>query len=125
LVWGGAEQHEAWKRNPLPIAVHGLSERLRTVILTAISELGREYRVVYNSPNVSGQLTAMESGLAVAVVTRCSLPVHLKVLDMRQGLPELPVAEVVLTRSRDSTGSRVADALYAHIADSLRDPLCN
>ena len=125
LVWGGAEQHEAWKRNPLPIAVHGLSERLRTAILAAISGLGREYRVVYNSPNVSGQLTVMESGLAVAVVTRCSLPAHLKVLDTRHGLPELPVAEVVLTRSRDSTGSRAVDALYAHVAGALRDPLCD
>ncbi|UVL64819.1 LysR family transcriptional regulator [Pseudomonas sp. B21-031] len=125
LVWGGAEQHEAWKRSPLPIAVHGLSDRLRTSILAAITGLGREYRVVYNSPNLSGQLTAMDSGLAVAVVTRCSLPAHLKVLDLRHGLPDLPVAEVVLTRSRDSAGSRAADALYAHIADALRDPLCN
>lgn len=124
LVWGGAEQHEAWKRNPLPIAVHGLSDRLRTTILAAISALGREYRVVYNSPNVSGQLAAMESGLAVAVVTRCSLPSQLKVLDTRHGLPELPVAEVVLGRSRDSAGSRAADALYAHIAGAVRDPLC-
>ena len=99
LIWGGAEQHETWKRSPLPIAVHGLSERLRTAILAAIAGLGREYRVVYNSPNVSGQLVAMESGLAVAVVTRCSLPAHLKVLDARHDLPELPVAEVVLTRS--------------------------
>jgi hypothetical protein len=50
----------------------------------------------------------------VAVVTRCSLPAHLKVLDLRHGLPDLPVAEVVLTRSRDSAGSRAADALYTH-----------
>ncbi|MGX1021371.1 hypothetical protein AB7M33_004047 [Pseudomonas sp. Y3 TE3536] len=53
----------------------------------------------------------------MAVVTRCSLPAHLKVLDLRHGLPDLPVAEVVLTHSRDSAGSRAADA--------LRDPLCN
>jgi len=98
---------------------------LRTAILAAISGLGREYRVVYNSPNVSGQLTVMESGLAVAVVTRCSLPAHLKVLDTRHGLPELPVAEVVLTRSRDSTGSRAVDALYVHVAGALRGPLCD
>lgn len=97
LVWGGAEQHETWKRNPLPIAVHGLSEHLRTAILAAISGLGREYRVVYNSPNVSGQLTAMESGLAVAVVTRCSLPAHLKVLGTPNWLYSTHVAIAVVT----------------------------
>lgn len=124
LVWGGAEQHEVWKRGTVPLAIHGLSEQLLTTILTAISSLGREYRVAYNSPNLIGQLAAMESGLAVAVVTRCSVPAHLKVLDTRHGLPELPVAEVVLTRSKDSRASRAADAMYEHVVSVLRDPLC-
>jgi DNA-binding transcriptional LysR family regulator len=124
LVWGGAEQHEVWKRNPLPIAVHELGERLRTEILAALSAQQREYRVVYNSPNVGGQLAVAESGMAVAVLTRCSLPASLKVLDARQGLPELPVVEVVLMRSKDSKGSRAVDAMYEQVVRSLKDPLC-
>ncbi|MEE4716973.1 LysR substrate-binding domain-containing protein, partial [Pseudomonas alliivorans] len=124
LVWGAAEQHEIWKRSPLPIAVHELGGRLRTEILAALEAQQREYRVVYNSPNVGGQIAAAQSGMAVAVLTRCSLPPTLKVLDARQGLPELPVIEVVLMRSRDSKGSRAVDTLYDEVVGSLRDPLC-
>ncbi|MEE5058228.1 LysR family transcriptional regulator [Pseudomonas alliivorans] len=124
LVWGAAEQHEIWKRSPLPIAVHELGGRLRTEILAALEAQQREYRVVYNSPNVGGQIAAAQSGMAVAVLTRCSLPPTLKVLDARQGLPELPVIEVVLMRSRDSKGSRAVDTLYDEVVGSLGDPLC-
>lgn len=124
LVWGGAEHHEVWKRNPLPIAVHGLGERLRSEILAALSTQQREFRVVYNSPNVGGQLAVAESGMAVAVLTKCSLPTSLKVLDRRQGLPELPTVDVVVLRSKESKGSRAVDAMYEHIVRLLKDPLC-
>ncbi|WP_041166986.1 LysR family transcriptional regulator [Pseudomonas putida] len=123
LVWGADEQHEVWKRDPLPIAVHELGGRLRTEILAALDVQQREYRVVYNSPNVGGQIAVALGGMAVAVLTRCSLPPHLKMLDARQGLPELPVVEVVLIRSRDSKGSRAVDAMYEQIMSILRDPL--
>ncbi|MCY1425108.1 HTH-type transcriptional regulator ArgP [compost metagenome] len=124
LVWGAAEQHETWKRSPLPIAVHELGGRLRTEILAALDAQHREYRVVYNSPNVGGQIAAAQSGMAVAVLTRCSLPSGLKMLDARQGLPELPVVEVVLMRSRDSKASRAVDAMNDEVIRGLRDPLC-
>jgi DNA-binding transcriptional LysR family regulator len=124
LVWGGAEQHEIWKRSPLPIAVHELGGRLRSEILAALDAQQREYRVVYNSPNIGGQIAAAQSGMAVAVLTRCSLPPGLKMLDARQGLPELPVVEVVLMRSRDSKGSRAVDAMHDEVMRALRDPLC-
>lgn len=124
LVWGAAEQHEVWKRDPLPIAVHELGGHLRAEILAALSNQQREYRVVYTSPNVSGQLAAAECGMAVAVLTRCSLPPSLKLMDERHGLPELPVVDVVLIRSQDSRGSRAVDAMYEQVVQSLKDPLC-
>lgn len=125
LVWAGAEQHEIWKCNPLPIAVHELGRRLRSEILATLDAQQREYRVVYNSPNVGGQIAVAQSGMAVAVLTRCSLAPTLKMLDARQGLPDLPVVEVVLMRSRDSKGSRAVDAMHDEVMRALRDPLCN
>lgn len=124
LVWAAAEQHEIWKRDPLPIAVHGLSARLRTEILAALSSQQREYRVVYNSPNVGGQLAVAESGMAVAVLTRCSVSGGLRIADASQGLPELPIVDVVLTRSKDSKASRAVNAMYDHVMRALKDPLC-
>lgn len=120
LIWVGAEPHRAWEREPLPIALHGIDNRLRTVVIAALSARQRSYRVVYNSPNLAGQLAIATSGLAVAVITRCSLPVGLKVLDSRHGLPELPEVEVVLVRSKESRRSTSVDALYEHVAQSLQ-----
>ena len=119
LVWAGSDRHEVWKRDPLPIAVHDLSVTLRAQVLGAISAQQREYTVVYNSPNVLGQLVAVECGMAVAVLTRSNLPTSLKILDTRAGLPELPELEVVLMRSPRSKRLRAVDALHEHIVRSL------
>jgi DNA-binding transcriptional LysR family regulator len=120
LRWVGAEQYEAWRREPLPIAVHELGSRARDVALTAISALQREHRIVYHSPNVAGQLAAAESGMAVAVLTCCSVPPNLKVLDARHGLPDLPDLEVVIVRSKNSTNSHAVDAMYGQIIQTLK-----
>ncbi|MFM1907994.1 MAG: hypothetical protein RLZZ591_1671 [Pseudomonadota bacterium] len=68
-----------------------------------------------------GQLASAECGLAVAVITRCSLPPGLKVLDARNGLPELPELDVVLLRSEQSERSTAVDAMREHIIRSLKE----
>lgn len=119
LIWAGAEPHQAWTREPLPIAVHSWSRRLRAAVLAAVSAQRRRWRIVYNSPSVSGQLAAAESGLAVAVITRCSLPDTLKVLDASHGLPELPEVEVALARSTHTQRSPAVDAVHEQVMQSL------
>ncbi len=120
LIWVGTELHELWARNPLPIAVHGLDSQLRSTILSALAKQEREYRVVYNSPNVMGQLALALSGLAVAVVTRCCLQPGLKVLDHRHGLPALPTLDVVLMRSGQSRQSKAVDVMHEHVIQALK-----
>ncbi len=121
LIWVGSEQHEVWKKQPLPIAVHGLDQQLRTTILAALAALQREYRVVYNSANVMGQLAMAASGMAVAIITRCSLPQGLKVLDARHGLPPLPTLDVAVLRSKQSKRSQAVDAMVEHVMHSLKE----
>ena len=120
LVWVGEEQYEAWRRNPLPIAVHELGSQARTAVLDAVSAQQREYRIVYYSPNVAGQLAAAQSGMAVAVLTQCSLPGNLKVLDTRHGLPDLPELEVALIRSKQAEQSAAAGAMHEQVIRTLQ-----
>lgn len=119
LVWVGSEQHEVWKKDPLPIAVHGIDSHLRAAVIAAVSAQQRDYRIVYNSPNVMGQLAAAESGIAVAVITQCCLPASLKVLDERNGMPELPEVEVALVRSKHSKQSVAVDVIHEQVIRSL------
>ncbi|NWJ25987.1 LysR family transcriptional regulator [Rhizobium sp. Td3] len=119
LVWVASDQHEAWRRDPLPLALHELGNRFRNEVLAGIEALGRDYRVVYGSPNITGQLAIVEAGLAVAAVARCSAPAHLKLLDTRHGLPDLPKMEVALVRSRDSRRSAAVEAIYNEVLQTL------
>jgi DNA-binding transcriptional LysR family regulator len=90
--------------------------------LAALQARRRAYRIVYNSSSLAGQLAAVESGLAVAVLTRCSVPATLLVLQERHGLPPLGAMEVAALRSRQALGSAPVSALYEQMLRTLAEP---
>jgi DNA-binding transcriptional LysR family regulator len=119
LAWVGAPQHEAWRRNPLPLAIYEPGSRARRAALAALSAQRRAHRIVYNSSSLAGHLAAVESGLAIALLTRCSVPPGLLLLQERHGLPPLPAVEVALVRSKASAGSAAVDAMHAQVLQTL------
>lgn len=122
LVWVGAPQFEVWRKTPLPIAVYESGSLARAEVLAALATKRRAYRVVYHSSSLAGQVAAVESGLAVAVLTRCSVPASLQQL---QNLPkefELPALgsmDVAVFRSKVSQRSRAVDAMYDQFVNTL------
>ncbi len=120
LVWVGAPQHEAWRRDPLPIAVYEAGSTARRAALAALTAQRRAHRVVYNSSSLAGQVAAVESGLAVAVLTRCSVPSGVQMLDGKHGLPALPALEVAAFRSRASQRSAAVEAMHEQMLRTLR-----
>lgn len=122
LVWVGAPQFEIWRKNPLPIAVYESGSLARMEAMAALATKRRAYRVVYHSSSLAGQVAAVESGLAVAVLTRCSVPAGLQPL---QNLPkefELPALgsmDVAVFRSKVSQRSRAVDAMYDQFVNIL------
>jgi DNA-binding transcriptional LysR family regulator len=122
LVWVGAPQHEVWRRRPLPIAVYEAGSMARSAALSSLAAQRRAYRVVYHSSSLAGQLAAVESGLAVAVFTRCSVPPHLQVLQNLPpefALPALISMEVAALRSKASHQSAAVDAMYEQLLNTL------
>ena len=119
LVWVAAATYHAWRRDPLPVALYEPSSRAQKIAVAALKAQRRAFRVVYHSPSHAGQLAAAESGLAVAVFTRCSVPGSLMLLDARHGMPELPSLDVVVQRSRASAASEAAQALEEQIVLTL------
>lgn len=120
MVWVGSEHFELWRRDPLPIAVYEEECLARRGVLKALALQGRNHRVVYNSSSLAGQIAAVESGLAVAVLTQCSAPPHLQVLGSQQGLGPLEPMEVAVYRSRASRGSKAVDSLHGLLVNTLR-----
>ncbi|WP_395703284.1 LysR family transcriptional regulator [Aquabacterium sp.] len=124
LVWAGAPRFEAWRQTPLPIALYEPGSTARSAALRSLSARKRAYRIVCDSASPAGMLAAVESGLAVALFSRCSVPPGFELLGERQGLPPLPMQQVVLLRSRASAGSPPADAMALQMLQTLaRQPL--
>lgn len=119
LVWVGAAAYEAWRREPLPVAVYEPGSPARRDALAALASQRRDYRIVYNSSSLAGHLAAVDSGLAVAALTLCSVPAGLLVLGDKHGLPSLPPVEVGVVRSKASRDSGAADALHQQFVETL------
>lgn len=120
MVWVGAAQFELWRRDPIPIAVYESTSLARRTAIHSLAQQGRRYKVVYNSSSLAGQIAAVESGLAVAALTQCSTPAHLKTLGSDEGLGPLEPMEVAVYRSRDSRGSKAIDSLQSLLIKTLR-----
>nr|WP_297382967.1 LysR family transcriptional regulator [uncultured Roseateles sp.] len=122
LAWFGAPRFEAWRQTPLPVAVYESGSLARKAALAALAALKRPYRIVCDSASPAGMLAAVESGLAIALFTRCSVPDGMELLDERHGMPpatSLPAMSVVLMRSKASAGSAAADAFAGQVLRTL------
>ncbi len=120
MVWVGSPQFQIWRRDPLPIAVYESTSLARRSAINSLALQGRRYRLVYNSSSLAGQIAAVESGLAVAVLTQCSAPSHLEILGSDHGLGPLEPMEVSVYRSKASQGSEAVDSLHRLLVKTLR-----
>jgi len=120
LVWVGSPQFEVWRRDPLPIAVYESTSLAKRSAIRSLALQGRRYRVVYNSSSLAGQIAAVESGLAVAVLTQCSSPSHLQILGSEHGLGPLEHMEVSVYRSQASQDNAAVDSLHSLLIKTLR-----
>ena len=119
LVWVGSPQFEVWRQDPLPIAVYESSSLARMSAVRSLKQQGRQYRVVYNSASLAGQIAAVESGLAIAVLTACSRPSHLNILGAEHNLGPLDSMEVAIIRSTASRSSSAVNKLHDLMRKSL------
>ena len=122
LVWVGAARFEVWRRDPLPIAVYESASLARQATISALAAQRRAYRIVYHSSSLAGQLAAVESGLAVAVLTRCSVPQHLQVLQNLPPefeLPPLDAMHVAVLRSKASAHAPAVQAMHEQMVQTL------
>ena len=120
VVWVGSPQFQIWRRDPLPIAVYESASLARRSAINSLALQGRRYRVVYSSSSLAGQIAAVESGLAVAVLTQCSAPSHLEILGSDHGLGPLEPMEVSVYRSQASQGAEAVDSLHSLLVKTLR-----
>ncbi len=118
LVWTGSETCHLLDRTPLPVAMYEYGSEARRKVLRALDTLEGGYRVVYSSPYIAGQIAAVESGMAVAVLTQCSVPEHLTVLRSPQ-LPTMPSLDVAVLAGERSASKALAPLLIQEIINVM------
>jgi DNA-binding transcriptional LysR family regulator len=117
LVWVGAMNGSAEFTEPLPLALSHREAVDRRAALKALRQAGRSHRTAYESGSCSGLIAVVRSGLAIAVLARCSVPKDLRILGEADGLPPLPNVEIALAAGRGL--SPPARRLAEHVSSLL------
>jgi DNA-binding transcriptional LysR family regulator len=117
LVWVGAMKGSAEFIEPLPLALSHREAVDRRVALKALRQARRTYRIAYESGSSAGLIAVVRSGLAIAVLARCSVPKDLRMLTKADGLPSLPSVDIVLAVGRGI--SAPARRLAEHVSSLL------
>ena len=118
-VWATGTSQQAEQQDPLPVALYPPGCLFRKWAITALDAAERPWRLAF----VSHSLAAVESvaalGLAVTVVKAGTFPAKLRPLSVRDGMPQLPAADIRLHRAANLSlaGTLLADHLRTSIAN--------
>jgi DNA-binding transcriptional LysR family regulator len=91
LVWVGAMNGIAHRRNPLPISIGDEKCEFRRSVLKALADAGRDWRPVCEVSSMEPLLASIEADLAIGPLLRRTTPDYLQVIDNEARLPRLPM----------------------------------
>ena len=118
LVWVGARNGNAHARNPLPVSLADKSCMFRQSALSALSNAGRDWRLVCEDSSMLAVYAALEADLGVAPMLVSSVPDNLEIISGSAGLPILPNFSINMYLPRIGAGE-IALELARHIRDQF------
>lgn len=122
-VWATSEQHGTHLRQPLPIATYTYAEGgwCDDLALRSLTTRNIENRVAYVSRTSGGLIAAVVSGLAIAPLSRSTIPPGCRELTEADGFGIIDMSNVVL-RTRRGNRSPTVDAMADAIRRAFRAP---
>jgi DNA-binding transcriptional LysR family regulator len=118
LLWVTSANHAVHEEPILPLAFGRPTCIWRHKAIEALSQVKRDYRVLFTSWSATVISASILSGLAVSVLAECSLRPGMRVLTESEGFPRLPDVEIGLIRARGRQ-SPIVDAMAQHVIESL------
>lgn len=94
----------------------------RSWAIEALEKAGIKYRIVYVSRSISGILDAVRAGIAIAPVVLTNVPADLKIVGIEEGLPALPVSNIVLHKVKRPLSDTV-ECFANHIIKTFREKI--
>lgn len=119
FVWAEAPGFNTHEQRPIPLAMFNTDCFCRAWACNALDGLDIAYRVAYTSPSLSALLAVVGAGLAVSAQLQSVVPSELRLLGQAEGMPELPLASIMLLRS-ERNRSQASETLAEHIIEGFR-----
>jgi DNA-binding transcriptional LysR family regulator len=114
FVWVGVNGSDAFKREPLQLALSDLDTLDHQAATSQLERIGRKYRIAYASGSMTGLTAVVRSGQAITVLTRVAVPPDLEILPPSSGLPELPAVGISIRTEQHNT-SRLLRSFEEHV----------
>lgn len=118
LVWLTGATSDAHRRDPVALVAYPQGCVYRRSMVNSLNLCERAWRIVYNSPNLSGLLAAVEAGLGITVLSEKTAPARLRRLGEADGFPPLPSVQVGVYYRADGLSS-AGSHLVNHMISSF------
>ena len=119
FVWAEAAGFYPHEQSPIPLAMFNNDCFCRAWACNALDAEDKPYRIAYSSPSLSAIMAVVSVGLAVTAQLQSLIPADMRVLGATEGLPQLPMANIMLLRNA-ATQSSMTETLAEHIAEGFR-----
>ena len=118
LVWAAAQGFCPQDQRPMPLAMFNTDCFCRAWACNALDTQDVEYRLAYTSPSLAAIFAIVSAGLAVTAQLQSLIGGTLRVIGENEGLPQLPLANVMLLRNPHSQ-SPITDCLADYIIEGF------
>lgn len=98
----------------LRLALGPTSCSWRAAAVAALDRVNRPYAISYSSSSAAALTSAVQAGLAIAVLPESAIRPGFRILGEAEGMPELPPCEITILRAAHANDA-VHDALCSHI----------
>ncbi|MNC44976.1 DNA-binding transcriptional regulator IlvY [compost metagenome] len=119
LVWAAAEGFCPQEQRPMPVALFNTDCFCRAWTCNALEAQGIDYRIAYTSPSLAAIFAIVTAGLAVTAQLQSLIGGIIRILGESEGLPQLPVANVMLVRSTQNP-SPITDCMADYIVEGFK-----
>jgi len=106
-VWVTSETHQQHLRHPVPVAVFFKSDWSRDIAEAGLTRQRIEWRPAWSCDMAGGFRVAAINGMAVAPLSRSTIPAGCRELTAEDGYPIVDYARVVLRRNARGTSPAV------------------
>jgi DNA-binding transcriptional LysR family regulator len=120
VVWAANPDFVLLKHKTLSLATFEEDCIFRRWALEGLEKAGIDYRIVYVSRSISGLLDSVKAGFAIAPIIGSNVPPDLKILGIEDGLPVLPVSNIVLHKSKINP-LEIIDCFSKHLIKAFRE----